>query len=75
MQVVKRIMSEYLEREQAHPSRQLEEDAVLDSVSSHLGVQHGDQAGQRGCTTAHTHTRTHTHAHTHTHTHTQLQLM
>lgn len=50
---VKTITFVYLESEEAHPPRQLEEDAVLDSVSPHLGVQHGDQAGQRCCATAH----------------------
>lgn len=44
----------YLESEKAHPSRQLEEDAILDSVSSYLRMQHGDQTGQRGCTAART---------------------
>lgn len=46
---------QYLEGEQAHPSRELEEDAVLDSVASDLRVQHGDQAGQRSRTAAFKH--------------------
>lgn len=50
-------MFEYLQGEKAHPSGQFEEDAVLDSVSPHLGVQHGDQAGQRSCTTIHANTQ------------------
>lgn len=53
-------LSEYLEGEEAHPSRQLEEDAVLDSVTPYLRVQHGDQAGQRSSSTDETHTHTHT---------------
>lgn len=36
----------HLKSEQAHPSWQLEEDAVLDSIAPDLRVQHGDQAGQ-----------------------------
>lgn len=55
----KRILLEYLKSEQAHSSRQLKEDAVLDTVTPYLRVEHGDQAGQRSCTAARTHNDKH----------------
>lgn len=69
---------EHLESEEAHPAWELEEDAVLHSVAPHLGVQHGDQAGQWGGATAdtgtHRYSQVHTQVQTHsgTHTHTQV---
>lgn len=60
MLVLKRIKFKYLKSKQTHPSWQLEENAVLDSISPYLGVQHGDQAGQRSCATILTHTHTQT---------------
>lgn len=52
------VFKKYLESKQTHPSWQLEENAVLDSIPPYLGVQHGDQAGQRSCATISKHTHT-----------------